>query len=181
TRKGANLNTATFDKRGRIWFTGQSGIYGRLDPATGDMKVWDSPRGRGPYGIATTPGGDVYYASLAGNYIARVDLETGAATVIEPPTRDQGARRVWADTTRRSLPDSGAQTSPGRPRIWRTLAPRLSLGNTWNFSVAGSKRTMALALHSLSHTTSCSSTYTAYARGLSPGRCHVFHVLAVGS
>jgi len=101
TRKWANLNTATFDKRGRIWFTGQSGIYGRLDPATGAMKVWDAPRGRGPYGIATTPGGDVYYASLAGNYIARVDLETGAATVIEPPTRDQGARRVWADSTGR--------------------------------------------------------------------------------
>src|SRR5207253_1876453 len=53
---------------------------------------------RGPYGITTTPEGDVYYASLAGNYIARLDLDTGAATVIEPPTRDQGARRVWADS-----------------------------------------------------------------------------------
>jgi len=100
-RKWANLNTATFDKRGRIWFTGQSGIYGRLDPATGAMEVWDAPRGRGPYGITTTPGGDVYYASLAGSYIARVDLETGAATVIEPPTKDQGARRVWSDSTGR--------------------------------------------------------------------------------
>src|SRR5438477_12573577 len=57
TRKGANLNTATFDKRGRIWFTGQSGIYGRLDPATSDMKVWDAPRGRGPSGLATAPEG----------------------------------------------------------------------------------------------------------------------------
>jgi virginiamycin B lyase len=101
TRKGANLNTATFDRRGRIWFTGQSGIYGRLDPATGAMDVWDAPRGRGPYGITTTPGGDVYYASLAGSYIARVDLETGAATIIEPPTKDQGARRVWSDSTGR--------------------------------------------------------------------------------
>src|SRR5438874_2632940 len=27
----ANLNTLTFDKRGRVWFTGQSGVYGRLD------------------------------------------------------------------------------------------------------------------------------------------------------
>jgi virginiamycin B lyase len=43
-----NLNTLTFDKRGRVWFTGQNGIYGRLDPATGDMKVWDAPRGRCP-------------------------------------------------------------------------------------------------------------------------------------
>jgi len=63
-----NLNTLTFDRRGRVWFTGQNGIYGRLDPATGEMKVWDAPRGRGPYGIATTPDGDVYYASLAGSH-----------------------------------------------------------------------------------------------------------------
>ena len=94
----ANLNTATFDKRGRIWFTGQSGIYGRLDPRTADMQVWDAPKGRGPYGIATTPEGDVYYASLAGGHITRVDLDSGAATVIEPPTKDQGARRVWSDS-----------------------------------------------------------------------------------
>jgi virginiamycin B lyase len=100
-RKWANLNTATFDKRGRIWFTGQSGVYGRLDPATGVMDVWDAPRGRGPYGITSTPGGDVYFASLAGSYIARVDLENGAATVIEPPTKNQGARRVWSDSTGR--------------------------------------------------------------------------------
>src|SRR3989442_1256119 len=60
--------------------------------------VWDAPRGRGLYGIATTPEGDVYYASLAGSHIARVDLDTGAATVIEPPTKDQGARRVWSDS-----------------------------------------------------------------------------------
>jgi virginiamycin B lyase len=93
----ANLNTASFDKLGRIWFTGQSGFYGRLDPASGEMKVWKAPRGRGPYGITTTPNGDIYYASLAGNYLARVDLATGDAKVIEPPTTHQGARRVSAD------------------------------------------------------------------------------------
>lgn len=93
-----NLNTATFDKKGRIWFTGQSGYHGRLDPSNGDIQVWKSPRGRGPYGITTTPAGDIYYASLAGNHIARIDLDTGAATVIEPPTANQGARRVWADS-----------------------------------------------------------------------------------
>jgi len=93
-----NLNTLTFDRRGRIWFTGQNGIYGRLDPRTGEMRVWDAPRGRGPYGIATTPEGAVYYASLAGSHIARVDLDTGAATVVDPPTKGQGARRVWSDS-----------------------------------------------------------------------------------
>ena len=29
----ANLNTAVFDLAGRLWFTGQAGFYGRLDPA----------------------------------------------------------------------------------------------------------------------------------------------------
>src|SRR6266536_715298 len=94
----ANLNTLTFDRRGRVWFTGQSGIYGRLDPKTGAMQVWDAPRGHGPYGIAATPDGAVYYASLTGSHIARLDPDTGAATVIEPPTRNQGARRVWSDS-----------------------------------------------------------------------------------
>lgn len=94
----ANLNTLTFDLRGRAWFTGQSGYYGRIDAATNDMRVWSAPRGSGPYGITTTPSGDVYYASLAGSHIARIDVETGEATIIEPPTRNQGARRVWSDS-----------------------------------------------------------------------------------
>jgi virginiamycin B lyase len=94
----ANLNTAIFDKAGIHWFTGQSGYYGRLDPRTGDLKVFDAPKGRGPYGIHATPDGTVYYASLAGSYIARLDAATGKAAVIEPPTRGQGARRVWSDS-----------------------------------------------------------------------------------
>ena len=94
----ANLNTLTFDKKGRVWFTGQGGFYGRLDPASSEMKVWNAPGGSGPYGITTTPSGEVYYASLAGNHIAHVDVETGVATVIQPPTKAQGARRVWSDS-----------------------------------------------------------------------------------
>jgi virginiamycin B lyase len=94
----ANLNTAIFDGKGLHWFTGQSGIYGRLDPASGDMKVFDAPKGRGPYGIHSTPDGTVYYASLAGSYIGRIDSDSGKVTVIEPPTKNQGARRVWSDS-----------------------------------------------------------------------------------
>ena len=94
----ANLNTATFDKRGVLWFTGNSGIYGRLDPGTGRIERFAAPRGAGPYGITTTPSGDVYYASLAGSHIARIDTQTGRARVIEPPTEGQGARRIWSDS-----------------------------------------------------------------------------------
>lgn len=97
----ANLNTATFDQAGRLWFTGQNGYYGRVHPASGKVEVWESPRGRGPYGIATTSSGDVYYASLAGSHIARIDRASGKATPIDPPTPAQGARRVWSDSTGR--------------------------------------------------------------------------------
>jgi virginiamycin B lyase len=93
----ANLNTAAFDGKGLLWFTGQNGIYGRIDPASGDLKVYDAPKGRGPYGIQSTAQGTVYFASLAGSYVGRINPD-GSVTVIEPPTRGQGARRVWSDS-----------------------------------------------------------------------------------
>jgi virginiamycin B lyase len=91
-----NLNTATFDGKGVLWFTGQSGAYGRLDPAKGTVELFEAPPG--PYGITTTPSGEVYYASLAGSHIARIDTASGQSSVIQPPTPGQGARRVWSDS-----------------------------------------------------------------------------------
>ena len=94
----ANLNTATFDADGDLWFTGQSGVVGKVATKTGTVTVKDAPKGRGPYGICTTPGGDVWWCSLAGSFIARIDRKSGESTVVEPPTREQGARRVWSDS-----------------------------------------------------------------------------------
>ena len=94
----ANLNTASFDRRGVLWFTGQSGIYGRLDPRVGKVRVFRAPRGEGPYGITTTPSGAVYYASLAGSYLGRIDVARSTVRVLQPPTRNQGARRAWSDS-----------------------------------------------------------------------------------
>jgi virginiamycin B lyase len=94
----ANLNTAAFDTNGKLWFTGQAGVYGRLDPQSGEMRVWKDPAGRGPYGIATTPNGRVFFASLAGSHIAEIDTVTGEKRRIDPPTQGQGARRVWSDS-----------------------------------------------------------------------------------
>src|SRR3546814_8032768 len=113
-RGNANLNTATFDGNGKLWFTGQNGIYGRVDPDTGKVDVWDAPRGRGPYGIATTPSGQVWYASLAGNHIARIDTESGKATVVESPTPGQGARRVWPDSHGRLWGSDERKGQPSR-------------------------------------------------------------------
>jgi virginiamycin B lyase len=93
-----NLNTAAFDDEGVLWFTGQSGIYGRLDPGTGEIEVFPAPRGRGPYGIARTPAGAIYYVSLANSYLGLIDTQNGTTSILEPPTPDQGARRVWSDS-----------------------------------------------------------------------------------
>jgi virginiamycin B lyase len=92
-----NLNTGAFDRNGAHWFTGQNGIYGRIDPQTGKIDVWKDPKGRGPYGIAATPDGTIWYVSLAGSHLARPDLTTGKLTVIEPPDPGAGVRRVWSD------------------------------------------------------------------------------------
>lgn len=94
----ANLNTAAFDGQGTLWFTGQSGIYGALDPSSGEIRVYEAPRGYGPYGIHSRPNGEVWYSSLAGSYIARIDSATGKVEVFDPPSENAGARRIWSDS-----------------------------------------------------------------------------------
>ena len=96
-----NMNTAAFDGNGVLWWTGQAGYYGSVNPKTGEARVMEAPGGRGPYGITATPKGEIYYVSLAGSHLAKIDTQTGAATVIEPPTPRQGARRVWSDSSGR--------------------------------------------------------------------------------
>jgi virginiamycin B lyase len=124
--RNANLNTAAFDGEGVLWFTGQGGIIGRLDPVQGHVAVREAPRGVGPYGICATPAGEVWYCSLAGSYIAHIDRQSGELTVVEPPTPRQGARRLWSDSRGRlwvSEWNSGqlSQYDPGsgRWRQWR--------------------------------------------------------------
>jgi virginiamycin B lyase len=93
----ANLNTATFDNNSVLWFTGQNGIYGRLDPAVGQVEVFEAPRGRGPYGIATTPDGEVYYVSLSdfgANALVRFDPVTETFEVIELPSPRANVRQI---------------------------------------------------------------------------------------
>src|SRR5712692_2482444 len=46
-RPNANLNTATFDLNGLLWFTGQNGVYGRLDPWTGALRDFHHGLGAG--------------------------------------------------------------------------------------------------------------------------------------
>jgi virginiamycin B lyase len=97
----ANLNTAAFDEDGVLWFTGQAGWYGSVDPASGEVNAFAAPRGAGPYGITATPDGEIYFSSLAGSYLGAVDRASGEVRVIEPPTAGAGLRRVWSDSAGR--------------------------------------------------------------------------------
>jgi len=91
-----NLNTATFDRNGTLWFTGQSGYYGYVKE--GRATVLSAPRGAGPYGISTCPNGNVYFASLAASYVGMMNLSSTTVATADPPTKGQGARRVWCDS-----------------------------------------------------------------------------------
>ena len=55
----SNLNTGVFDRDGVYWFTGQSGVHGSVNPKTGKLESWESPRG-GSYGITVTPSKDIW-------------------------------------------------------------------------------------------------------------------------
>jgi virginiamycin B lyase len=94
-----NLNTATFDGQGTLWFTGQAGLYGKLDTRSGKVETFEAPKGRGPYGIATAPDGAAWFSSLAGSYIARIDPGGGRPQLFDVPTKGGGARRVWSDSS----------------------------------------------------------------------------------
>ena len=95
-QRNANLNTAAFDGDGLLWFTGQGGLYGSLDPETGNMTL--RTVAQGPYGIAATPDGEIYFSSLAASYLGAVDRSSADVRLIETPTPGGGARRVWADS-----------------------------------------------------------------------------------
>jgi virginiamycin B lyase len=132
-----NLNTATFDFFGVLWFTGQSGYYGSVNPSSGRVDVYPAPRGAGPYGISSTNRGSIYYASLAGSHIAYVDAKTFQAIPIDPPTSRQGARRVWPDSQGRlwvsewnagqlgmfSPPSANPPVPGGRWQEWKLPGP----------------------------------------------------------
>jgi len=65
----------------RIYFSDfKGGNLGRLDPVSGSVKMWPSPGGHnsGPYGIAITPDGKVWYSEseVKPNTIVRFDPKT---------------------------------------------------------------------------------------------------------
>jgi len=90
---GGSPHTIVQAPDGTFWFTVQEGRIGRLDPASGTIQEYKT-RG-GPYGLALSKDGAVWFCQLSGDRLGRVDPATGMVTEIDMP-RGSGPRRVAA-------------------------------------------------------------------------------------
>ena len=118
----ANLNTAAFDRAASSGSPGRAGSTAGSTRKVGKVRVFRAPRGAGPYGITTTPSGDVYYASLAGSYLGRIDVRTGKAT--RPPAADARARARGACGPTRAGGSGSASGTPGRSAMYDPRSKR---------------------------------------------------------
>ena len=73
-------HTPIFDHTGILWFTNEQTNYiGRLDPATGKMKMKPVPTPHAvPYGIAVTKSNLVIFCEFGTNKLASIDPKTMA-------------------------------------------------------------------------------------------------------
>jgi virginiamycin B lyase len=67
-------HTPIFDRKGTLWFTLQSGMVGRIVPATGEVNVVRTPsRNTYPYGIVVNSQGVPWYVDFRGNRVGSID------------------------------------------------------------------------------------------------------------
>ncbi len=96
-RYRATINTLRF-LDGNVWGSGNaSSRVVRLDPATGEVTSYPSPRGAHPFGIAIGTDSMVWYIANYNSEIVRLDPETGEQTAYRTPTPRSGVRRMGAD------------------------------------------------------------------------------------
>ena len=88
------------NRRNLLTTLGAGAIAGKLSPAlaqAGKMQSWKlaTSRTTGIHDLAPAPDGGIWFTAQASGHL---DTKTGDSTVVEPPTRNQGARRVWSDS-----------------------------------------------------------------------------------
>lgn len=94
----AGLDSIVQDDDDEIWFTGENGYFGRLDPDSRQVQVWKAPGGKGPHGLAVTPDGQVWYVSSDDNSINHIDTLSGSVTRYQLPTASSSPLQVGADS-----------------------------------------------------------------------------------
>lgn len=70
--RNANLNTAVFDPDGVLWFTGQAGMYGRLDPREGVVRACPGARPQA-YAVYVDEADRVWVSEWSQNALLRFD------------------------------------------------------------------------------------------------------------
>src|SRR5690606_4957389 len=91
-------HSAAFHPNGDLYFTAQqSGMLGRLDPKTGELKeIKTEPR---PYGIKVGPNGTLWIAYNGTNKIGAMDPETMEVRYYEVPNERSRIRRLDLDSS----------------------------------------------------------------------------------
>ncbi|WP_371370056.1 SMP-30/gluconolactonase/LRE family protein [Pseudomonas sp. QL9] len=94
----AGLDSIVQDDDDEIWFTGENGYFGRLDPDSRQLQVWQAPGGKGPHGLAVTPDGQVWYVSSDDNSINHIDTLSGSVTRYPLPVANSAPLQLGADS-----------------------------------------------------------------------------------
>ncbi len=99
--EGVRPRRMAIDAQDRVYFTDyERGHLGRLDPKSGEVKLWDSPAGAkaNPYGIVITPDGMVWYSEsgVKPNTLVRFDPKTEAFAKTNIPSGGGTVRNMAA-------------------------------------------------------------------------------------
>ena len=96
-RYRATINTLRF-LDGNVWGSGNaSSRVIKLNPATGEVTSYPSPRGAHPFGIAIGADRAVWYIANYNSEIVRLDPVSGEQTAYRTPSPRSGVRRMGAD------------------------------------------------------------------------------------
>jgi len=93
--KARGPHTPIIDQKGNVWFTLQSGMVGRIVPASGEVKVMASPTANTyPYGIQINSKGVPWYVDFRGNRLGSVDPVTMVIKEHALPNAESRPRRI---------------------------------------------------------------------------------------
>jgi streptogramin lyase len=93
----ANINTLTFQD-GFVWGSGLlSGQIYRLDPSSGGVITYPTPKGRPPYGLAFDKNKMLWYSVEYGDEIDKIDPATGKRTPYKVLTPHADLRHIQSD------------------------------------------------------------------------------------
>jgi virginiamycin B lyase len=120
--KGANPHTCLVDTKGMVWYTGnRNGTLGRINPATGEIKVFkltDSTV-RDPHTMVFDKDGNIWFTAQQTNAIGFFNVTTEQFRFVKPPVLEGNTRRS-------NLPYGIVMDSKGRP--WFNLFQKNLIG-----------------------------------------------------